>query len=309
MTDQTVTAGTAANLAPAAPTANQTPADRWDARTQEPASLRPGAISSADYHRLDPAEQSKFANLPGGQWIERSKLEAPADAMKPGEQPAKPGEAPSVTPSVTADGKLKVGTYELSSDDIAMLMQTKAAADLRATQVPADASGYEPKLPEGLTLPEGFDFRPDPTDPAFKDFQALSKKIGLTQSDFEQLYGIWVNKTVQSEAAFKASMKAELDKLGAHATTRVTALEVWLRGTVGDDLAKSMRAGMFSAKIVEGLERIQQKMVTQGHAPFSQAHREPNTTGPGRMGEEEYAGMSQAERYAYAKSFDQRQFK
>jgi hypothetical protein len=50
------------------------------------------------------------------------------------------------------------------------------------------------------------------------------------------------------------------------------------------------------------------KFASQGAASFSQAHREPNTTGPGRVSEEEYNSMSQAERFAYAKSFDQRQF-
>jgi hypothetical protein len=279
----------------AAPQPSQTPQS-----SPQPAS-RPGSISAADYHRLDPAEQSKFANLPDGQWIERSKL--------PSKQadPTKPATADGAA-SVTENGKLKVGDYELSADDVAMLMQTKAAADLKATQVPADASGYEAKLPEGMKLPEGLDFRPDSADPAFKDFQALAKKIGLSQIEFSKLYGTYIAKTLASEAEFRNVMKGELAKLGANATMRVTALETWLRGMVGDDIAKNMRAGLFSEKQVRGLEIIANKMATQGHATFSQAHREP--AGPqGRVSEEEWAGMSSAEKWNYARGHDQAQFK
>jgi hypothetical protein len=113
---------------------------------------------------------------------------------------------------------------------------------------------------------------------------------------------------VASEAAFRNSMKTELDALGANATMRVTALETWLRGTVGDDIAKHMRAGMFSAKIVQGLELIAKKMGNQGAASFRQDGREPGGQS-GRVSEAEWEGMSQAERYSYSKSFDQRQFK
>jgi hypothetical protein len=270
--------------------------------TAQPAA--PRTISDSAYDQLQTdADRDRYSRVRkgpdgGSEWRERASLQSetdPASKSATGDT-AKPGEAPAVT----VDGKLRVGSYELSSDDISMLMQERAARELRATQVPADPSGYEPKLPEGLQLPEGIDFRPDLSDPSFKDFQALSKKLGLTQSDFEQLYGIWVNKTVQSEVAFRNSMKTELDALGAHATMRVTALETWLRGTVGDELAKHMRAGMFSAKIVQGLETIQKKMVSQGAASFRQDGREPpgNAKGPlSSLSEAEYGALSAAERF------------
>jgi hypothetical protein len=72
--------------------------------------------------------------------------------------PSESGADPAATdqptaPAVTADGKLKGGDYELSTDDIAMLMQTKAANDLRATQVPADPSQYKIELPKDFGRP------------------------------------------------------------------------------------------------------------------------------------------------------------
>ena len=57
-----------------------------------------------------------------------------------------------------------------------------------------------------------------------------------------------------------------------------------------------------------GLELLANKFASQGAASFSQAHREPGGQS-GRVSEDAYAEMSPGERYAYAKSFDQRQFK
>jgi hypothetical protein len=303
MADPAIAAPAAPAAPPAAPAALAAPQS-----SPQPAS-RPGSISAADYHRLDPAQQSRYANLPDGVWIERAKLEASADATKPGDPAAaKPGDTSATAPALIPDQVYQFGDLELKGQEILDLLKFKGETDLKATRVPDDASKYEPRLPEGMQLPDGMDFKPDPSDPSFKDFQALSKKLGLTQNDFEQLYGIWVNKTVQSEAAFRNSMKAQLDALGVNATMRVTALETWLRGTVGEDLAKHMRAGMFSAKIVQGLELIATKMTSQGAAQFSQAHREP--AGPqGRVSEEEWAGMSSAEKWSYARGHDQAQFK
>jgi hypothetical protein len=198
------------------------------------------------------------------------------------------------------DGKLRVGDYELSPDDVAMLMQTKAAADLRATQVPADPTGYLPELPKDLKLPEGLQYEVDPADPALADLRTLAKKIGLTQEDFSALLGVHVAREAASEAKYRTAMKGELDKLGANATVRVTALTTWLRGTVGDEIATAMRQGMFSAKIVQGLEILATKMASQGHASFSQAHREPQVNGRGplsSMGEAEYNALSAQEKF------------
>jgi hypothetical protein len=158
-----------------------------------------------------------------------------------------------------------------------------------------------------LKLPEGVEFRVDAADPAFRDFQALAKKIGLTQAEFSEFVGVYAAKTAASEADFRGAMQRELEALGANATMRVTALQTFFRGHLGDDLAKAVTSGLFSAKQVEAMERIANKMSSQGAASFSQAHREPGGQS-GRVSEEEYNAMSQAERWNYARSFDQKQF-
>lgn len=236
------TSSAADSPTPSAPlTQRQPEPSRADNRNQNPFEARLGAISDAAYDTLPTADRDRYARVRkgpegGSEWVARNTL--------PSEQPdaraAATGSQPNAQP-VVADGVLVVGDYRLSPEDIATLLQTKAANDLKATQVPADPSAYEAKLPEGLRLPPGVDFKPDPADPAFRDFQALSKKLGLTQSDFEQIYGIFVSKTVQSEAAFRSSMKAELDKLGTNRDRHLVARYGWRRPCRGDAAGNVLR--------------------------------------------------------------------
>jgi hypothetical protein len=180
------------------------------------------------------------------------------------------------------------------------LMQQKAASDLRATQVPADPSQYKIELPKDFALPAGLDFKFNEADPALAGARAWSHANHLTQDQFGDLLAQYASLEATKEAKFRTDMKAQLDALGVNGTMRVTALETWLRGTVGDDLAKAMKAGMFSAKIVQGLEIIAKKMATQGHGSFRQDGREPNTGGKGplsSMPDAEYDALSANEKY------------
>jgi hypothetical protein len=65
---------------------------------------------------------------------------------------------------------------------------------------------------------------------------------------------------------------------------------------------------MVSARHVEALEKLASKYVTQGTASFTQSHREPPSGGNGRVSDEEYNAMTPAQRWNYAKQFDQSKF-
>ena len=101
------------------------------------------------------------------------------------------------------DGKLKVGELELS-DDIAALMATKAQADLRATQVPANAADYKPDLPADLKLPPGIEFKIDVSDPSYKDLANFAHARGWSQSDLSTALGIFASREAREAAAFAA---------------------------------------------------------------------------------------------------------
>jgi acetyl-CoA acetyltransferase len=113
----------------------------------------------------------------------------------------------------------------------------------------------------------------------------------------------------KKQAVYAGAQRAELAKLGDRATMRVTALDTFFTGLLGAEAAKHIRGGMYSAGIVESLEKMASKFQSQNAASFSQAHREPNTSGPGRVSEAEYDAMTPGEKYSYSKGFDQKQFR
>jgi hypothetical protein len=258
-------------------------------------------ISDAAYDQLDPAAREKFARVRqgpqgGSMWQDRSTL--PSEVADAANKSAADGKQPGSTPA-TGD-KVKIGDYELSGEDVAMLMQTKAQADLKATQVPVTGDAYEARLPEAFKLPGNVDFVFDPTDPALADLRQLAKRSAWTQEEFSNVLAVHAAKEAASEAKFRETMKAELGKLGANATVRVTALETWLRGIVGDDLARNMMAGVFSEKQFRGLEVLANKFASQNVMPFRQDGREVNHGGNGplsRLSEAEYDAMSASERF------------
>jgi hypothetical protein len=294
-------------VAPTAPS----PAPAPSPPAPVPAARPSGGISDQQYDRLDPGPegQGKYARVRNqnneSEWVRRSDLPPDPGAPKPA---AAPGDAPPASASVTAEGRLKVGEFELSPDDIAALMATKAQADLRATQVPAYPSGYKPELPADMKLPPGIEFKIDVTDAAYKDLANFAHARGWGAQEFSTALGIFASREAREAAAFAEAQRAEVQKLGANGTSRVTAVETWLRSELGDDLANGMRSMMVTEKIVRGFEKLAAQRTTQGAAPFSQAHRTPEPYAPGRVSDEEYSRMSQADRWAYARSHDQKQF-
>jgi hypothetical protein len=95
-------------------------------------------------------------------------------------------------------------------------------------------------------------------------------------------------------------------KLGANGSQRVDAIANWLRGVLGDDLARDMGKVMVTERIVRGWERIINKFVGQGAAGFSQAHRDVEQSG---LSDEQWASMSHGARLDCARSHDQSKFR
>jgi hypothetical protein len=304
-TTGTTTATAATSGSPAATTA--TPAT-----TQATAPSRPGAISNAAYDGLDPAEQGKYALVRkgpdgGSEWVHR-------DSLAPEQPGDKTGTDGALDPKAMAPGsKIKIAgadgvTFELDANDIAALMQQKAAADLRKTQIPTSAADYQPSLPKDFVLPQGIEFKVDNSDPALQDLRNLAMNRGWSQEDFSAALGIHAAREARQEAAFRTAAAAEIEKMGANATMRVTAIESFLRGHVGDELATPMRSMIVSEKIARGFERLMAKFSSQGAASFRQDGRAPHE-GPGRVDEATFNKMSAGERLDYARQFPQEQFR
>ena len=176
----------------------------------------------------------------------------------------------------------------------------KPARDLRATKVPSDPSGYE--LPE-YKLEDGLRFSFNPNDATINDLRRWAHSQQFSSDQWTQMLNFHAQSEMAKERAYIAACKAEVEKLGIHGTARVTAVENFLRGQLGDDLGNALRSMIVTEKIVRGLEALAAKFTTQGAAGFSQAHRhvEP-PRGPGIASDAEYEAMTQSERWAYARS-------
>jgi hypothetical protein len=133
----------------------------------------------------------------------------------------------------------------------------------------------------------------------------------IDQGTFSEMVGLYASAKATEAAQLNAAHADQVAKMGANGPMRVTALETWFRGVVGDDkIAGAMKNMLVTADIVKGMERIQARMATQGAASFSQAHREPgHDPRGGRVSDEAYAAMKPGERLEYARGFDQSQFK
>lgn len=290
MNDITATTSTAPN-SPTPPGALTSPA-----ATPAPAAPRPGVIADRVYDSLPDEQKAGYARVRkgpqgGSEWIERAKLAA---------EPADPTKGAEGTATVTPDGRLQLGDMLLSQSDIQSLIAEKAQADLRKAQMPTAPEAYEAKLPEGMQLPAGVEFSFNTEDPAYAAVRNWAHAQEFTQAQFSELLGHYANSEAAKQVMIGNAAKAEVEKLGAMGTARVTAVDQWLRGTLGDDLGTAVRGMMVTARIVQGLEKLMTKMATQGHASFRQDGREPqsNSKGPlSSMSEEQYNATSAQERF------------
>jgi hypothetical protein len=288
----------AATTATAPATAPTNPATSTPAQTAAPP--RPGVITDAAYDALpSSADRDRFARVKkagdqgGSEWVDRAALEASSTTTAP----AGDG-TPAAT--VTADGRLQVGEMLLTESDIRSLIAEKAAADLRKTQVPATAEAYAAELPKEFKLPEGIEYKFDASAPAYIDARNWAHSQGLTQQQFSQLLSFHANTQIAEQQMVGRAAAAELAKLGANATARVTAIDTWLRGICGDEHGTALRRMLLTAGAVQAVEKIMTRMTSQGHASFRQDGREPASNGkgpPSSMSEAEYNSLSANEKF------------
>ncbi len=178
-----------------------------------------------------------------------------------------------------------------------------AANEVRRLSLPQKPEDVKLELPKDFTLPQGVEFKLDPTKPEFNKFREIAVRRGLDNETITDLMGVYGETLVSSQATIAAAHADQVAKLGANGTARVTAL-----GTFFDGMGTPELKGMLvTAAIVQAAERLVSKFSSQGAASFSQAHRVPGEGG-GKVSDEEFAKMGPAARLDYARRFDQSQF-
>jgi hypothetical protein len=199
-----------------------------------------------------------------------------AAARASGEPPPVAGQQPppakTDAPAAPTD-KVKVGEMEVSQAELQEFFKTKGESELRKATLPTSAAEYKAELPPNFEMPGGLKVEFNETDPLLIDARNWAHGKGFSQSEFSELVGMYASAKAKEAAFINQAASAELGKLGANAVQRVSAIETWLRGQLGDDLAAPMKTVMVTEKIVRGWEAIMHKFQSQGAASFSQAHR------------------------------------
>ena len=124
--------------------------------------------------------------------------------------------------------------------------------------------------------------------------QAFSKMLALHAAD-----------RIGTAQLLQSARNAELAKLGATATARVTAAQNFLNAQLGEELGKVMGTMMVTSHHVEGFEKLMASFRNQGAGSFNTSHREPNE--PAKVDDATYDKMSYSEKKAYTAQFERGQ--
>jgi hypothetical protein len=286
--------------APAAPAAAAAPARR-ELTPQERLSR-----SSGDVPIVDDAQQSvvHYRKEDGSVGI---RDRTAADDAPEGTQ-AVAGEVDPATPRELSfkDGKVVFGEMEFAEPDLRAMLERHALEDSRRATLPDAPEKYEATLPKDFKVPEGIEFKLRENDPALFDAQRWAHANGIGQEKFSELISLYAADKIREATFIREAGLAERNALGANGTMRVTAVQGWIRGIVGDELAGPMSTMLVSEKIVRGFEKIMHQSASQGAASFSQAHRDASPQGT--VTDEKWATMSAREKQEYSQSHDQTRF-
>lgn len=187
------------------------------------------------------------------------------------------------------------------------MIVARAADESRRLSLPQKVEDVSLDLPKDFKPPEGVEFKWDPTKPEYNEFREMVVAEGIPQATATKLATLFAKIMVGDQASMKAWEAAEVAKLGANGPARATQVEIGMKGLVGEQLAAHAKAMTRTAGGIQFLEAVLAKVVSQGTATFSQAHREPGQTG-GKVSDDAYRAMSPAQRLDYARQFDQTQF-
>ena len=243
---------------------------------------------------------------------------APSSAPAPSPSVAAPPGPPSPQPSSTptrpdwapesawdAEKGLKLDDFGRHfAEKINPILTQHAAEQVRRNTLPQNADAYELKNSPAFKVPDGLEFKLDTDNPLWAQAKSWAHKNGLSQEAFAEAIDIVSGRDVFTTQQVKTARDAEIGKLGATGPARIDAIETFYKGLLDDASAKAMMGRVFTAADVQLHEKIISKFATQGHASFSQQHREPGG-GQGRLSDEEYAKLTPGERFNYARQFDQ----
>jgi hypothetical protein len=236
---------------------------------------------SADPGELGPSAAPTASKPPAPEhaptFEQRRAAQDAANAKPAAEAPTDP-QAPQA-PAAAVE-KIKVGKFEVSEEQIAGMMDRQAQDDLKRATLPPAPELYEAKLPDGLKLPGGIEYKFNATDPSLIAARNLAHAKGWSQQDFSEALGIFASHIAGEQAALAERSAAEVAKAGVNAPQRVDAVSRWIIGEMGEADSKPIRATIVTDSHLRFYEKLMNKISSQGAASFSQSHRAAPETNP-----------------------------
>jgi hypothetical protein len=289
------TEGNPASTSPPAsptPSASPAPAAQPRRRTAAPAAITPS--QNADLTPQARWERGRQSHRAADPWVDPNSTMTRNDR---GEVQVADDAAPAGEPQPTT----KVGEVELTEEELRGLLERKGLEDSRKLTLPAEPSAYKLELPANFRVPPGIEFAFATNDPVkgplIEQAKAFAHKAGLDQGQFNTMMGLFAASEINEITTLTAARDAEIAKLGAMGSQRITAIQNFLRGNLGDDLAKTMAAVIVTEKHVRGWEKLMQKM-SGGGSSFSHQHREADDSP--KLSDAQWDSMSYSEKRAYS---------
>lgn len=227
-----------------------------------------------------------------------------APAGDPASPPQKPVRPERLSPDHWDDekGELKLDALL----DAHSQTQTKLGElESRFATVPDSPDKYEATvdavkalLPADIKLPEDFALLPN-DHPVMVGGKKLAHELGIPAADFPKLVAFEVQRQVGEANELTEAAAAQRTLLGEKADARISAVETWLKGRVGEEHARHMNAMLFSAKHIEAFESLIKQFGTGGAPPLNRTGQEPGKPG---LSDEEYGRMSPAQKITYART-------
>jgi hypothetical protein len=284
----------------AAPTA-PAPASPPAAKPAAPSAVERFQMSPEQRRQLDAAERRAF-----DPWTDPARLHTRApDGIgvlvdgKPAGDQAAPGETPATAPAETAPESRDADPRKWTDAEVAAWQAREAAEQSKKLALPQMPESYKAELPLSFKPPAAFsDYKVDSSHPLFFQAQQFAHKNGLTQEAFSEMLALAAGREIGTAEMLRQARAAEIAKLGATGTARVSAIENFLISKVGAETYKKVAPLLATEAAVRVYEKWMEESLGNGGGRFSGNRGAENRTAT--VDDATYNKMSYSEKKAYA---------
>lgn len=179
-----------------------------------------------------------------------------------------------------------------------------ATEESRRLTIPQSPDAYEIKLPEDFQPPAGFEnYKPDANNPLMAQARQLMHDIDSGkvsgQTAFSKLLALNAAREIGTAQMLKTARDAEIAKLGANGSARVTAVENFIAAQAGEELFNSTKSLLATSAMVQVWEKIMRAFHGQGAGTFAPS-RSPDVQ---RVDDKAWDKMTYSQKKEYASQF------